>query len=192
MITEQECENLAKQKLSEKRFLHTLGVKEMALRLAALYGADQKKAAVAALLHDIVKEEPKDACLQLLRQGGIIQTISAPLPDAVLHAPAAAVYAREKLGVTDPEILSAIASHTTGRVGMSLLDKIIFIADATSAERSYPGVENLRALALGKKLDEAVIASLQGTLDFVRRRGGVLDETSQKTLDDLKQSISEG
>ena len=176
-ITAKDCENLAKKKLSPKRFCHTLGVRDMALRLARLYGADPDRAEISALLHDIVKEEREEDCLQLLLEGGIIQTISAPVPRPVQHAPAGAVYAERVIGVTDPQILSAIACHTTGKPDMSLQDKILYLADMTSAERDWPGVEALRALEM-EDLDRALCEALKQSIDFVEERGGALDPES--------------
>lgn len=190
-ITAKDCENLAKKKLSPKRFCHTLGVRDMALRLARLYGADPDRAEISALLHDIVKEEREEDCLQLLLEGGIIQTISAPVPRPVQHAPAGAVYAERVIGVTDPQILSAIACHTTGKPDMSLLDKILFIADATSAERDYPGVEELRRLALSGQLDAAVAKCLADTIAHVEKKGGEVDGASRLALASLMDKLRE-
>ena len=190
-ITAKDCEKLAKKKLSPKRFYHTLCVRQMAVRLARLYGADESRAEVAALLHDIVKEESEDACLQLLLEGGIIQTISDPVPRPVQHAPAGAVYAERVIGITDPQILSAIACHTTGKADMSLLDKILFIADATSAERDYPGVEELRRLALSGELDRSVAKCLADTIAHVEKKGGEVDGASRLALASLMDQLQE-
>lgn len=117
----------------------------MAVKLAKRYGADEEKAALAALLHDSAKELPKAEMLQIFADNAIIAKNAAKRPAPVWHGYAASVLCQTQWGVTDPEILSAIECHTTGKQNMSLLDKIIYMADMTSAERDYPGVEALRA-----------------------------------------------
>ena len=143
-MTVDEAKALVKSRLSEKRYKHTINVKKMAVKLAKRYGADEEKAALAALLHDSAKELPKAEILQIFADNAIIAKNAAKRPAPVWHGYAASVLCQTQWGVTDPEILSAIECHTTGKQNMSLLDKIIYMADMTSAERDYPGVEALR------------------------------------------------
>ena len=95
----------------------------------------------------------------------------------VWHGIAAAILAETQWGITDPEILSAIRCHTTGKPGMSKLDKIIYLADMTSAERDWPGVDDLRALEM-QDLDRALCDALKRSIDFVEEKGGSLDPES--------------
>mgnify|MGYP002710981927 CR=1 FL=1 len=95
----------------------------------------------------------------------------------VWHGIAAAILAETQWGITDPEILSAIRCHTTGKPGMSKLDKIIYLADMTSAERDWPGVDDLRALEM-QDLDRALCDALKRSIDFVEEKGGLLDPES--------------
>ena len=90
---------------------------------------------------------------------------------------AAAILAETQWGITDPDILSAIRCHTTGKPGMSKLDKIIYLADMTSAERDWPGVDDLRALEM-QDLDRALCDALKRSIDFVEEKGGSLDPES--------------
>ena len=129
--------------LGNKRYQHTLNVEEMAVRLADRYGADPHKAALAALLHDTAKEMPTARQLELLRQYPDLAGDTENRPTPVWHGVCAAILAQTQWGVTDPEILSAVACHTTGKPGMSLLDKILYLADMTCAERDFEGVEQL-------------------------------------------------
>ena len=138
-MTVDEAKALVKSRLSEKRYKHTINVKKMAVKLAKRYGADEEKAALAALLHDSAKELPKAEILQIFADNAIIAKNAAKRPAPVWHGYAASVLCQTQWGVTDPEILSAIECHTTGKQNMSLLDKIIYMADMTSAERDYPG-----------------------------------------------------
>ena len=149
----------------------------MAVKLAKRYGADEEKAALAALLHDSAKELPKAEMLQIFADNAIIAENAAKRPAPVWHGYAASVLCQTQWGVTDPEILSAIRCHTTGKPGMSKLDKIIYLADMTSAERDWPGVDDLRALEM-QDLDRALCDALKRSIDFVEEKGGSLDPES--------------
>ncbi len=190
-MNQQQAEHLAKLSLSQKRLQHTLNVREMAVQLAKRYGADVEKAAVAALLHDTAKELPKQEMLQIFAENAIMADNAPQRPSPVWHGVCAAILAKTKWGVDDEEILSAIRCHTTGKPGMSTLDKIIFLADMTSAERSYPGVEQLRKLEM-EDLDKAMVAALEMTLDFVRKSGKDVDMVSMQTLEDLTHKQDQG
>jgi len=138
-----EAKKLVKARLSEKRWTHTKNVKKMAVKLARRWGTDPEKAAMAAILHDSAKELPKQELLQIFADNAIIAENAPARPSPVWHGIAAAILAETQWGITDPEILSAIRCHTTGKPGMSKLDKIIYLADMTSAERDWPGVDDL-------------------------------------------------
>ena len=192
MITAKECENLVKVTLSKKRAHHVFCVRDMAVQLAEIYGADKEKAEIAALLHDIQKEAPDEENLQLLMQSDIIHTAVEELPRHILHGPAAAVLSKEKLHITDEEILSAIAWHTTGKEGMSLLDKILYVADKTSTERNYPGVEAFRTLSLQGKLNEALIEIMGDMVNVVLKKSTQEDDTTQRALQYLLREKNGG
>ena len=183
-MTVDEAKALVKSRLSEKRYKHTINVKKMAVKLAKRYGADEEKAALAALLHDSAKELPKAEMLQIFADNAIIAKNAAKRPAPVWHGYAASVLCQTQWGVTDPEILSAIECHTTGKQNMSLLDKIIYMADMTSAERDWPGVEKLRKLEK-KNLDAAMLAALKQTNDFVLSQGKPLDPMSKAAYEDI-------
>lgn len=149
--------------LSEKRFFHSECVAKRARELAVRYGADPKKAETAGILHDIMKDTPQDEQLKMMDQFGIILTDVERAAPKLWHAMLGAAYLKNKLKIDDAEILSAVRYHTTGRKGMTLLDKILFIADFTSDDRDYPGVEEIRKAA-DKSLDEAMIAGIVFTI----------------------------
>ena len=179
-----EAKKLVKARLSEKRWTHTKNVKKMAVKLARRWGTDPEKAAMAAILHDSAKELPKQELLQIFADNAIIAENAPARPLPVWHGIAAAILAETQWGITDPEILSAIRCHTTGKPGMSKLDKIIYLADMTSAERDWPGVEKLRRLEL-KDLDAAMLAALKQTNDFVLSQGKPLDPMSKAAYEDI-------
>ena len=184
-----QAKELVRGRLSDKRYEHTINVKKMAVKLAKRYGADEEKAALAAILHDSAKEISKDEMREIMRQypqyaegGG-----SRPTPGG--HGIWASIPARTQWGVEDEAILSAIACHTAGKPGMSKLDKIVYLADMTSAERDWPGVNKLRKLEL-KDLDAAMLAALKQTNDFVLSQGKPLDPVSKAAYDDIKARVN--
>ena len=154
-----QAKELVRSRLSDKRYEHTINVKKMAVKLAKHYGTDPEQAALAALLHDAAKEMPKDEMRAIMQaypeyaQGGEAR------PTPVWHGICAAILARTEWGVTDEAVLSAIACHTAGKAGMTQLDKILYLADMTSAERDWPGVEKLRKLEM-KDLDAAMLGEI--------------------------------
>lgn len=152
---------LLRDKLDDYRFLHSLNVAESAVMLAKLYDGDEEKAYFAGLVHDIMKNATKEEQLQIMEKGGIILSRTEKNNSKLWHAMSGEAYLRTEMGIEDKEILSAVRYHTTGKAGMSLLDKIIYIADYISAERNYPDVNVMRELALTKGLDEAALYALK-------------------------------
>lgn len=182
----EQAQQLVKGRLSEKRYQHTLNVRDQAVHLAHKYGADEKKAALAALLHDAAKELPRQELLQILKDNAIMAGNAQEHPVPVWHGPCAAILCKTQWGVDDPEVLSAIDCHTTGKPGMSKLDKIIYLADMTSAERSYPEVYELRELA-EEDLDKAMLVALGKNLEWMEQSGKPIDPLSRETYDDLRR-----
>ena len=187
-MTCDEAKKMVKETLSAKRYKHTLNVKKMAVTLAERYGADPEKAALAALLHDSAKELPRARLLQIFRDNAIIAKNAEQRPEPVWHGYAAAILCETEWGVTDPEILSAIRCHTTGKPHMSLLDKVLYMADMTSAERDYPGVEELRRLEL-EDIDLALCKALERSLQFVEESGKPVDPESTAALEDVRAQL---
>lgn len=180
-MTYQQAEDMVRQTLSPKRFQHTMNVKKLAVRIAQHYGVDTEKAALAAILHDSAKELPRTELLQIMQDNAIIKKGTQNRPEPVWHGICAAILAKTQWNVQDEEILSAIACHTTGKENMSKLDKILFLADMTSAERDYPGVEELRSLEM-RNLDKAMIQALKMTISFVEQKNAIADPESAKAL----------
>ena len=136
-----QAKELVRSRLSDKRYEHTINVKKMAVKLAKHYGTDPEQAALAALLHDAAKELPKDEMRAIMQAHPEYAQGGEARPTPVWHGICAAILARTEWGVTDEAVLSAIACHTAGKAGMTQLDKILYLADMTSAERDWPGVE---------------------------------------------------
>ena len=138
-----------------------------------------------ALLHDIAKELPRDRLLQIFTENAIIAGNAAQRPAPVWHGAAAAILAQTQYGVDDGEILSAIRCHTTGRPGMTKLDKIIYLADMASYERTYPEAEQLRRHALAD-LDRTAIEGLGLSIAWLKAGGKPVDEESLLAYADLR------
>ena len=185
----EKVKHLAKKKLTPHRYQHVKNVAKAAQELAHRYGANVEKATMAAYLHDIVKEEKREDLLRILQQDAIMAQSTVKRPRPVWHGPAAAVYAKYNLGIADEEVLSAVACHTMGKINMSLLDKVLFVADLTSQERDFPGVEELRAVAK-ENLDEATVLAMQRRIDFVLESGRELDSDSATVLEDMKRQAA--
>ena len=183
-----EAKDLVKGRLSEKRYQHTLNVKKMAVKLARRYGVNEEKAALAALLHDAAKEIPKEEMKAWMAQYPQYAEGGESRPIPVWHGVCAAILARTEWGVTDEAVLSAIACHTAGKPGMTKLDKVVYLADMTSKERDWPGVNKLRKLEM-KDLDAAMLAALKQTNDFVLSQGKPLDPMSKAAYDDILAQV---
>lgn len=139
--------NKLKASLSEKRYNHSLGVRDTAVRLAALFGADEKKAYTAGLYHDCAKGMSIDKQLEKCCEYGVELTKYDILCPPVIHAPLGAEIAKREYGICDEEILNAIRRHTVGGSEMTLLDKIIYTADMIEPNRDFDGVDKLRLIA---------------------------------------------
>lgn len=157
-------------RLSEKRAYHSLCVADSAKALAERYGADPALAYRAGLLHDIMREENPMRQLQVLAQAGIIITPLEKNAVSLYHAMSGAVYCRDRLGVKDEALLNAVRYHTTGRAGMTLLEKIVFVADIISADRNYPDVNVTRRKAEAS-INEALLYGLEFTVNHLTSMG---------------------
>lgn len=161
---------ILKERLTEKRFYHSLAVAKEALRLAEKYGCDAKKAFLAGLLHDICKDDDPNLQLQLFSEFGIILDTVEKKARKLWHAIAGAAYIKEKLLLNDEEIISAVRYHTTARKGMSLLEKILYLADFTSEDRDYDGVDDMRR-AVDVSLEHAMREALIFTVVDLTEKG---------------------
>jgi predicted HD superfamily hydrolase involved in NAD metabolism len=168
------------QELDRPRFKHTLGVEKTALALAKKFKVSQKKASLAALLHDCARKYDRPGLLKQARKFKIkIDAVSRQEPK-LLHAELSARMARRDFGIKDPEVLSAIRNHTLGQPGMSRLDQVIFLADHIEEGRDFAGVRRLRRLA-AKDLDQAMVASTAHTIKYLLERKLPIHPASLKT-----------
>ena len=186
MDTQRNAEFLEeiKKRLSPDRLYHSLNVADEAKKLAKHYGADEQKAFTAGLLHDILKNTPDSELLQYFKRNGIMLTETERASRKTWHAMAGADFLRRELHVTDEDILSAVRWHTTGRAGMTLLDKVLFIADFISADRDYPGVERMREKAY-VSLEDAMLEGLQFTINELVENAWPVHEDSIRAYNEL-------
>lgn len=153
-----------------ERLAHTYRVLETARGLGARFGAETAQVSVAALMHDFAKAMKPDELLRLGRHHGLIVDPAEELQPHLLHGPVAAALLAEQGLVTDPAVLAAIRYHTTGRAPMSLLEKIIWLADYIEPERSFPGIDTIRTLA-ESDLDRSLLQALDQSIRYVIDRG---------------------
>ena len=186
-ILKRQITGYIEENLREKRLKHTYSVANEAVKLAGRYGEDVRKAELAALFHDMFRNTPVAVLNMYIRQLGL-PTHLTDNPN-LSHGKIAAVIMRKDYGIEDEDILNAVAFHTTGRAGMSRLEKIIFLADAIEPGRNYPTVEETRALAY-VDLNRACISSLQRTVEYIRSIGEYLDSDTVNAIDDLKENLN--
>ena len=165
--------------LKHKRIPHVLGTEQEAIRLALRYGADVEKARVAALLHDCTKKLEMDEQLFLCAQYGMEHQALK-----LLHAKTGAAVARDVFGVDD-EIYSAIFWHTTGHADMTLLEKIMYLADYIEPTRDFPGVDKLRQVCYDS-LDAGLQLGLEMTVEEMAQRSNPVHRATLEALEYLK------
>lgn len=168
---------ILQQRLNEKRYYHSLCVSNEARRLAEKYGGDSEKAYLAGLLHDITKNAPDEEHLQIFKEFGIILSDIEQNAKKLWHAMSGALYVKNILGISDPEIIDAIRYHTTAKADMSLLAKILYLADFTSKDRDYEDVDVIREY-VDESLEKAFIYALQYSItDLVNMGRAVHPDT---------------
>ncbi len=168
----------------EKRFLHTVGVTYTATSLAMRYDADVKKAEIAGYLHDCAKCMDNDKKVAICRKHNISITEIERRNPFLLHAKVGSFIAMNTYHIHDADIINAILNHTTGRPGMTLLEKIIFVSDYIEPSRKQaPNLREIRKLAF-QDLDAALVWILKDTLQYLDGIGGeMVDPMTQKTYD---------
>ncbi len=176
--------SLLEEHLSEYRVFHSKCVAKSARRLAEKYGGDPEKAYTAGLLHDVMKEAGETETFEFCERYGIELTPLEKRAPKLWHAITGSVFVRSVLGITDPEIVVPIRYHTTGRAGMSLGEKILFIADFISADRDYGDVDVMREKA-EKSLEEAMLYGLGYTIDELAQRRRAIHPDTVAAYNDI-------
>ncbi|HFI0122320.1 TPA: bis(5'-nucleosyl)-tetraphosphatase (symmetrical) YqeK [Streptococcus suis] len=151
------------------RFQHVLGVEEAALALADRYGCDPKKASLAALLHDYAKEVEDQVFLDLIARYDLDKDL-LNWDNNIWHGVVGAYKIAEDFGLEDEEIFQAIQRHTIGAGQMTLLDKVLYVADYIEPNRDFPGVDEARRIAR-ESLDKAVAYETAQTISYLAKKG---------------------
>ena len=178
-----------KEELSDDRYEHTLGVMYTAESLAMRYGVDMTKAAVAGLLLDCAKCIPNVQKIKICKKHDIEISEMEEKNPSLLHAKLGAYMAEEVYGINDPEILSAIRWHTTGKPDMSMLDIIIYMADYIEPNRDKaPDLKEIRKLSF-ENIEEALYRVLEGTLNYLSDRPETIDPMTKVSYDFYKWKL---
>lgn len=170
--------------MGKKRYTHSINVAKAAQQLAIRYGGNIEKAMIAGILHDITKEMPFDQQLQIIESNGIILNNVQSFSPKTWHAISGSVVIEKEIGIADEDILNAVKYHTSGRANMSLLEKIIFVADFIGEERDYKGVDVMRSKAK-KSLEEAMLYGVTFTIRDLAERQCAIDMNTLALYNEL-------
>jgi predicted HD superfamily hydrolase involved in NAD metabolism len=177
LLSSEEIKLYLKNNLKENRYIHILGVADTAKKLAKLNGVSEEKTEIAGLAHDVAKNLSKDKMKEMMRENGIaLSEIEESNPN-LWHSIVGPIEAKSKLGIDDEEILDAIRWHTTGKVNMPILTKIIYIADMIEPSRDFEGVEAIRKSTF-ENLDKGVYCGLDSTIKSLLARKLLIDENT--------------
>jgi predicted HD superfamily hydrolase involved in NAD metabolism len=173
MWSEDKIIDYLQKNLNPQRYEHSLRVRDTSIALAQHYKTDISQARLAGLTHDCAKDMENVEIINIIEKFGYnIEGINKRTPN-LMHGLAGAIVAKNTMGIEDEDVLNSITYHTTGRKNMSLLEKIIYIADYIEPMRNFPGVEDLRKLAY-TNIDEALLLSFDNTIKYVIAKGQLL------------------
>lgn len=158
----QQIKEKVQQNLSEKRYMHTLRVSELAKQLAEQFGVEVDQVEKAALIHDYLKETPNEQLHQYIASANDPAQVLNAHP-ILWHGPAVAEIATDTFGITDQSIIEAVRYHTTGRPHMNAVEEIVFIADYMEPARSFPGIEDVRNAA-EESIEQGIAIALGNTI----------------------------
>lgn len=158
--------------MPDKRWKHTLGVMETSIQLAKQYGADPERAETAAILHDVAKYWPVERMKEIIEQNQLNLDLLV-YDKQMWHSEVGAFVAEKDYGITDPDIINAIRFHTSGREDMSLLEKIVCLADYIEPGRDFPGVDKIREKAQ-VSLEEGLVAGFDSTISLLLEKRRVI------------------
>ncbi len=186
-----EVQEYIRENLDSERYHHSMGVMDAARRLADCHGEDPERATLAGILHDCGKNCSDDSAAEILLAAGYVLNEVEKFEPELLHGHVGAIMARERFHVTDPGILSAIACHTTGKTCMSLLDKIIYVADFIEPGREGDWVYPLRKTAF-QDLDHCLVMCADSTMSFVMRKGKPIHPDTVLMRNEILMATSPG
>lgn len=175
-----------KKRIDNDRLEHSKNTANEAVKLAKRYGVDTKKAYIAGLLHDVAKGKCRFGLRKLAEEYDVtIDEFEQRNPE-LTHGKLGAIMVSKQLDIKDKEILSAIRWHTTGKANMTMLEKIIYIADIIEPGRNFDGIDAIRKLAK-KNIDDALVLALESVMKFVHSKGFALHPKSIEAYQYLKK-----
>ncbi|NFH68842.1 HD domain-containing protein [Clostridium botulinum] len=174
MLSIEEIKLYLKENLKCNRYNHTLGVVETAKKLAEVNKISIEKAEIAALAHDVAKNLSLQKMQSIIEKNNIELTNTEKENSNLWHSIIAPIEARNKLKIDDEDILDAVRWHTTGKENMSILTKIIYIADMIEPGRDFPGVKKIRQTTF-ENLDEGVLLGLTESMKDLLNRNLIID-----------------
>ena len=173
--------------LKPKRLEHSINVAKCAIKLSEIYGYDKEKAYLAGLVHDCAKYFTKEQIDSYVEKYNIELDPLEVDNIALSHSIIGSFAIQDVFNIQDMDIINAVRYHTTGRENMSILEKIIFMADMIEERRNFPGVDYLRELSFNKQLDKALITSFNNTIKFVIDNDQLIHPRSVKARNYLMQ-----
>lgn len=190
MWDEEKIKEYLKTNLKPKRYRHVMGVRDTAYKLAIIHNEDRNKAILGALIHDCAKNKSNEEIIKIVQNSSyVIGDEEYRIPE-LLHGLAGAIIAKELMGIEDEDVLNSSIYHTTGRKNMTLLEKIIYIADYIEPSRDFPGVEDLREITFNN-LDEGLLKAFNNTIKYVVEKGGILHKRTVEARDYLLKEMQD-
>lgn len=173
-----------KDTLSEGRYIHSLNVADLAEKYASIYGANSKKAYLAGLVHDCAREYSLEKLLLLSKEFGIVFSDIEKNVPVLIHPLVGAEIAKKEFNIDDKEILNAIKIHTTGSCNMSVLDKVVYLADCLEPTKKYKGIEKIREVAL-IDLNLATLMAMNSSIEYIIYKNNLLHPLTIKGRNEL-------
>ena len=173
MYNIEDKKSFLKERLSKKRYVHSVNVSAECVKLANLYGEDSEKAEFAGLLHDIGKEFPPEEQYNLVIESKFSVCREELETRSLLHGIAGAYFIKKQFGIEDLDIINAVRFHTVGRAGMSRLEEIVYLGDLISAERDYKDVDKMRKLVYSD-IDKAMLEAFRFSIESVLKKNGFI------------------
>lgn len=187
-LTREQLIEAVSSQMPARRWQHTLGVMQSAIELAERYGADPQRAELSAIMHDVAKYWPVQRQAAVIAENGLnaeLLNYDSPL----WHSEVGAYVAEHEYGIEDREVVDAIRYHTSGREEMTLLDKVVCLADYIEPGRDFPGVDRIREKAL-LSLEEGLIAGFDSTVKVLLERGQTIFPTTVLARNDLIRQLA--
>ncbi len=180
----EEFKSLIEGKLKTNRYIHSLNVADSARMLALKYGCDEEKAYTAGLLHDVMKNASDFEQISVINKAGWEMTDCEKVNKKLWHAIAGAAFMKAELHIDDEELINAVRYHTTARKNMSVLEKVIYVADFISADRDYPEVDEVREAA-DQSLEKAMMLGLEFCIHEIVERKQILHPDSVDAYNEI-------